>query len=503
MTDQKLTIPIDSIEKDFQDFIQPDSNKRIIFSGPFGIGKTYFLDKFFKKREKEYLPIFLRPVNYSLLSNEDVFKLVKYDILLQLIHLNEFEFDEIENISKAEYSKFFLKKNGFLIIRNLLKLIPKIQTAIEGIEKLEELMKVYKSGVEEMEQATDLKMLFNFQNEFEDNFLLEYDNISQYISQKLDEIVDAKSNGNKPEKVLVIDDLDRLDPEHIFRLFNVFSAHFDQVNYQSNDHEKQDNKFGFDKIIFVCDIENIRKIFAHKYGEGVDFSGYIDKFYSTRIYQLFHNGIFENYIYPYLEREFFRNYNLGTDFYFFIKVLLKLLFIGNEFNIRDIERIKNLHLSNITLNEKWKFPEVNMVKLNAPENALLDGLPLCKALYVLISHFGSSTVLRNKIHSSYETYTTTENQMNNHMFHTYIADLILFADSKKHKFGIEDNNNVYTYNEIPYRIEKNFEKLNFREGPMWYRVDLTKQNQKVNYELFMKALAEASIIILDTGVLNI
>ncbi len=89
-------------------------------------------------------------------------------------------------------------------------------------------------------------------------------------------------NGNlekaKKQNVLIIDDLDRIDPQHAFRLFNVFGAHFDL-------HEEQKNKFGFDKVVFVCDIRNIRSIFAHNYGSEVDFSGYIDKFFSTQVYQ--------------------------------------------------------------------------------------------------------------------------------------------------------------------------------------------------------------------------
>jgi hypothetical protein len=76
--------------------------------------------------------------------------------------------------------------------------------------------------------------------------------------------------------VLVIDDLDRLDPEHIFRLFNVFSAHYDK--------QTEENKFGFDKVILVCDIDNIRQIYKHRHGSYVEFSGYIDKFYSTQPY---------------------------------------------------------------------------------------------------------------------------------------------------------------------------------------------------------------------------
>ena len=90
MEEQKLAIPIDKIKNDFQEFLNPQRNRRIIFSGPFGIGKTYFLNEFFKEKDEEFYSIFLRPVNYSLLSNEDVFKLIKYDILTQIIQDERF-----------------------------------------------------------------------------------------------------------------------------------------------------------------------------------------------------------------------------------------------------------------------------------------------------------------------------------------------------------------------------------------------------------------------------
>ena len=85
-------------------------------------------------------------------------------------------------------------------------------------------------------------------------------------------------NENGKQNVLVVDDLDRIDPQHAFRLFNVFAAHFDH-------RDGQKNKFGFDKVIFVCDAQNIRNIFAHNYGSEVDYSGYIDKFFSTMVYR--------------------------------------------------------------------------------------------------------------------------------------------------------------------------------------------------------------------------
>ena len=54
MSDNRLTIPIDKIKADFSDFLNPEYNRRIIFSGSFGIGKTYFLNEFFGEMSKNH-----------------------------------------------------------------------------------------------------------------------------------------------------------------------------------------------------------------------------------------------------------------------------------------------------------------------------------------------------------------------------------------------------------------------------------------------------------------
>ena len=93
--------------------------------------------------------------------------------------------------------------------------------------------------------------------------------------ENVSEVINEPEKKKRMESVLIIDDLDRIDPHHTFRLFNIFSAHIDQ--YQ---HEETVNKFGFDKVIFVCDIDNVRNLFTHFYGSSESFNGYIDKFYS-------------------------------------------------------------------------------------------------------------------------------------------------------------------------------------------------------------------------------
>jgi hypothetical protein len=51
-------ISIEDVSKRFEEHLAIEDNNRIIFSGKFGTGKTYFLNKFFDDRETEEEMIF-------------------------------------------------------------------------------------------------------------------------------------------------------------------------------------------------------------------------------------------------------------------------------------------------------------------------------------------------------------------------------------------------------------------------------------------------------------
>jgi hypothetical protein len=446
MTNQTLTIPIEAIEKDFEDFLSPDSNKRIIFSGPFGIGKTYFLDKFFKNRKEKYLPIFLRPVNYSLLSNEDVFRLIKYDILLQLINVDGFVIEKEFEFSGLEYANFFIGENKFLILQNLLKLIPKIQSTVDGIENFSKLIEAFRKGKEGINDDSALKMLFEFQHETQDYFLLEYDQVSQYIADKLDELAEAKKAEGQLKKVLIIDDLDRLDPEHIFRLFNVFSAHFDHVSYYSEGEDIKDNKFGFDKIIFVCDIENIRKLFAHKYGLGVDFSGYIDKFYSSQIYhfnknrsvQKFLKEIFKSY-----ESDYPRRGGTQSSIIFLVKLIFGDLIEANCINHRIIENIRE---------GKIRFREPYTLDFWSPTFVRNYEFIFIQVLDFLYDIFGKKY---ERLHDSIKKASELKKKSANRLVNNHILYLIPLLSLKDLDGNAQQSwRHLQSSNSISYQIEK-------------------------------------------------
>lgn len=82
---EDFIIPIDLAIKGFYNHLL--ANQRTILSSKFGDGKSYFLESFkntdFVKEQFVFLTIY--PVNYQVASNEDIFNLIKRDILFQLM----------------------------------------------------------------------------------------------------------------------------------------------------------------------------------------------------------------------------------------------------------------------------------------------------------------------------------------------------------------------------------------------------------------------------------
>lgn len=280
--EDKFVFDIEEPTEKFTKHLGVSFNDRIILSAPFGAGKTYFLKEYFKKNSDEYEVIHLFPVNYSVTSNEDIFELIKYDILFELFG-KDVEFDKSE-FTKLDYLPLFFKENVFKIadvFTPLISIIPKIGKSIYDIkENLKELFQEFQKKYDQI-KIDDKQSVVNYLEEdfnqkkgnvYEDDFY------SQLIRQLVNQLKQF-SDQNKQEKetVLIIDDLDRIDPEHIFRILNVLSAHMDIEN--------SENKFGFDKIVLVFDQYNVRNIFKNRYGTDVDFTGYIDKFYSYKIFE--------------------------------------------------------------------------------------------------------------------------------------------------------------------------------------------------------------------------
>ncbi|PKK35543.1 hypothetical protein BWI96_16725 [Siphonobacter sp. SORGH_AS_0500] len=300
---QSNIIPISEIYESFQDHLKIDKNDRIIFSGRFGSGKTSFLNTFFEENA-DYIPIFLYPVNYSVASNEDIFELIKYDILIEILSNEKYQI-ELESLDFSEMLTFqsmilsgnseikeALEEAGKEAAKKLIENIPIVGKSIvdftdigwDLFKKIRSAHNNYHTKITE----DDGDKIEDFKNKIRESRgnIYEKDIITQiiikFISQ-LKQIPIRETEEKKKQIVLIIDDLDRIDPEHIFRLLNIFSAHVDE-RFSKNTQSNFKNKFNFDKIILSCDIKNIRNIFSARYGQHTHFSGYIDKFYSVQIF---------------------------------------------------------------------------------------------------------------------------------------------------------------------------------------------------------------------------
>lgn len=281
-------IPIDLHLNDFKQYL--DANSRCILSAKFGNGKSYFINQFIEKYSGEYLFIPIYPVNYQVMDNKDIFELIKRDILIRLLS-NRLVDIETMDLNPFFLCYFYFINNATDTIADILGVIPKvnlygvdidISNVIKKVKGIKNKYDKWKQNVTKTQQQSA--------NDYVDRFtklngsIYEFDAISQLIC---DIIKEYKQNYPNKKVVLIVEDLDRIDPAHIFRILNVFSAHFDRYDVSTlrTDLIGDDNKFCLDKIISVCDIDNIRNIYHHVYGEKTDFVGYISKFSNSKAFR--------------------------------------------------------------------------------------------------------------------------------------------------------------------------------------------------------------------------
>lgn len=105
-------------------------------------------------------------------------------------------------------------------------------------------------------QMLNKEYLLSFDNE--KGGIYELDAVTNLICS----LVQTRQEGGR-KMVLVVEDLDRIDPGHIFRILNVLSAHMTYINGYDDGTK---NKFNFDKVLLLCDYANIEKIYHHLYG---------------------------------------------------------------------------------------------------------------------------------------------------------------------------------------------------------------------------------------------
>ncbi len=378
-------IPFISVSKPFSEFHEHIGNllnQKILFSAPFGQGKSTFLDLYFTEKNDKYNVFKIYPVNYSIASNEDIFRYIKTDILYQLIDKNiDIEINNI-SFSHAAYELAISNKSnvifGFIKLftalgknsRHLTKVVTELESAFNSI----------KNHQLDVNQG-ELKLIKSYlsKTNFDEGSLYEDNLYTQLIRDYLKQL----KNNNTKKNVLLIEDLDRIDPDHIFRILNVISAHIDIYR---NTGIEQSNKFDFDKIVLVADVKNIEYIYEHRYGENVDFDGYLNKFFSTSPYYYVNNRVQKQLINEIIDKSQMNSsnhlkraflsvaYPLYETGFLTLRDTYKLL----KYDMLHITQTYRTHTNHVKDSHAVFMPIIGLLLTIQNQNSLIRKLEICK-----------------------------------------------------------------------------------------------------------------------------
>ncbi len=521
---QQVLISIDDVKKDFEDFLNLENNNRIFFSGKFGIGKTFFLQNFFNekdsrennneegKEEREsqdgkYKVVHLYPVNYQIRENSlDIVELIKYDILIEFFSSEKNIVEEILNeYSKGRNFRSFLKRNKKYLAKTAFDLAGEmfefVKLTGKALSVVGEIYNTWKS----FKRKEEL-ILRSFLSE-QDNKLKETDFISQFIWEINNRIRQQTKKEKNKQTILILDDLDRLDPDNIFRILNVFSAFFEKEN---------ENKFGFSKVIIVGDYENIKKIFHHKYGEDTDFQGYMDKFFSIRPYEYLNTKAIlsklDYFTSQVLELKKERG-SFDEQLGFLIKYVFLEVLNKNLINLREMLKTTQYDIHRI-VDRNDTAPHIIKLKesfLNL-DNFIEIFLKIDESINLLIAIFGGKENLLEKLNQLREIkqkYAHLED-LSKDLETLNISKLNFFAILKFFSFFLAQltegrffESNAVTFNILDYKEINLFYKLE-ANGNLKYefkQIFLSEPFGFYNFSSFIKIrnINENDIYFLETG----
>ena len=361
-----------------------DSNSKCILSARFGEGKSFFLKEFIKAKSGEYDFITLYPTNYQTCDNKDIFEYIKRDILLALLALDESILNGLDKTYAEIIWESIIECKG-----DLISALPEISIGISGAAGVSistsNILAVVQKVLGKCRKKWGNKgnVLKDYLDGFksETGTLYEFNPISNLISDLIGRRKKTVAAGNARKVVLVIEDLDRIDPAHIFRILNVFSAHLDDS--EESDYSK--NKFGFDKVLLLCDYDNVKNIYYHLYGEKTDFNGYISKFSPKGVYTYSLRSKVKEYMVSLLPED------LRSTFPSIIELIANEIFDESgisrltDDNLRAI-KMKFLDFKKSIISEKIYFSAFEIGPFIKTENIeLINLLALCKMFNVDLS----------------------------------------------------------------------------------------------------------------------
>lgn len=314
------TIDLKEKIKDFAQYLA--TTDRIILSAKFGDGKTYLLNQLRSNEElsKDYKFFTIYPVNYSVAKNEDIFEYIKRDIIIQL--------DKDGVLDKVDLDAVF---NSLFNFEDIKALVSFLLSFVPGGSFYDKVFQKFCDKKKEYDgkKHTKDKYLASFSQI--KGGIYENDGYTSLIRNAIEWMKeDHAMNGpewKKKKAVLIIEDLDRLDPKHLFRILNVLSAHIDDTSTP----DIVTNKFGFDNIVLVMDYETTSHIFHHFYGKDACYEGYMSKFLSREPFRY----SIQPFIAMFIERDISKALGISQIFMNFSKFWLKI----HELSVRDLKKL--------------------------------------------------------------------------------------------------------------------------------------------------------------------
>lgn len=306
--------------KDFSQYLA--TTDRIILSAKFGDGKTFFLNQLRNCEElsEEYKFFTIYPVNYSVAKNEDVFEYIKRDIIFQL--------KKEELIDNVDLDTVFNSLFNFDNIATLALFL--LSSVSEGVF-YDKVFRLFCNKKKEYRRKLHTRDQYLASFSQLNGCIYENDGFTTMIRNVLDWMKkDHVMNGpewKKKKPVLIIEDLDRLDPKHLFRILNVLSAHIDDTTSP----DIVTNKFGFSNIVIVMDYETTKHIFNHFYGKDACYEGYMSKFLSREPFRY----SIRPYIAVPLELDLSKKLGIPHVFVTFTNLCTRI----NDLSIRDLKKL--------------------------------------------------------------------------------------------------------------------------------------------------------------------
>lgn len=271
-------IPMDDAIRSFKQHLR--SHPRTILSAKFGDGKSFFLAAAGKSLRNKYVFIKIYPVNYQVAENRDIFELIKRDLLFQLY--GEGLVPDSYEMPDTIASIFFIQQEWKAFAEDMLKCLSYLDVsnsvkvtigAMKFLLALKKKYEVFKENGGELGSRLE-----DFLKKLDSQGIYEQDVITSIIC----DIIKSWKKKNPRKKIcIVFEDMDRIDPAHIFRILNVISAHMDygyKYGYSPNYNSLMHNKFDVDNIVVCLDYDNLKTIYQHFYGIEACFEGYIRKF---------------------------------------------------------------------------------------------------------------------------------------------------------------------------------------------------------------------------------